>query len=156
MINTFFKVKENQYTVVVFIALLLALAYMVSTASAMPASAPNGQDFFSYTPVFGSMTIYKQTIPNGDPTGFQFTGDVSATLSDDQSIFVSKVSGTYTVTEILPDGWGLIDITCDDANSSGDITTQTATIIIDFDEDINCTFTNKKFVDTYLPMIIKK
>ncbi len=89
--------------------------------------------------------VVKQTLPDGDPQTFAFSGDLSGTIGDGQSITVNVLSpGTYTTTETVPTGWDLTIISCNDANSSGDIPSATATYNVAFDETITCTFTNTK------------
>ena len=76
----------------------------------------------------GTIIVEKQTELDGDPNNFEFTGDASGSISDDQQIIVTNLApGTYTSTEILPEGWTLISITLDDNNSSGDVNTKSAT-----------------------------
>ena len=90
----------------------------------------------------GSITVAKQTLPDGDPTTFGFTGAIATTLDDDQSSTVEVAPGAYQVTEGSTAGWDLTDITCDDANSSGDTGTGLATFNVEPGEDVSCTFTN--------------
>ena len=103
----------------------------------------------------GSVTIVKQANPE-DGTDFDFTtgggnslsnfsldDDNNATLSDTKT-FETVVPGTYTVTEAAIDGWKNAAIECDDGNSTGDITTRTANIIVGPNEHVTCTFTNVK------------
>lgn len=93
----------------------------------------------------GSITIEKQTLPDGDEADFTFAGDVSGTLSDDESATVSDLMpDSYTSTETVPAGWDLTDISCDDEGSGEDIGTGTATFDLDPGEDITCVFTNTK------------
>ena len=62
----------------------------------------------------GSITIIKETDPDGG-TGFQFTGDLGDfDLDDDESVtFSDLVPGEYDVIEIVPDGWELVDVSCE-------------------------------------------
>lgn len=91
----------------------------------------------------GSMTIVKQTLPDGDQTEFTFAGDVEAILSDGESATVGQLEPeTYSATELVPEGWDLTDISCDDDDSTGDIGTGTATFNVAAGEDVICTFTN--------------
>lgn len=91
----------------------------------------------------GSITVEKQTLPDGSLQTFNFTGDVAGSLTDGNSLTVLVDPGIYTSTEALPAGWDLTAIVCDDANSSGDIGTATATFIVEADEVVRCVFTNK-------------
>ena len=92
----------------------------------------------------GNIIIEKQTLPDGDQASFTFSGDVSGTLADGRTAEVEVVPETYYSTETVPVGWDLTDITCDDADSSGDIGTAKATFSVDPGETVKCTFTNVK------------
>ena len=98
----------------------------------------------------GTIIIEKVTIPV-DGEGFDFTTDIPGpgtfTLDDGEMITrLSIPAGTYEVTEdnpaISPGGFVLSDIVCDDMGSSTDVPTRTATIDLDPNETITCTFTN--------------
>jgi uncharacterized cupredoxin-like copper-binding protein len=93
----------------------------------------------------GTIIVEKQTDPDGDPQGFSFSGDTVGSISDGQQITASNlVPGTYTSTETVPSGWNLISIVCDDTNSSGNVSTKTATFQLDAGETVKCIFTNTK------------
>ena len=93
----------------------------------------------------GSITLIKQTIPDGDPQQFTFTGELAGTIGDGQAIGPKSVApGSYTATEAAQDGWDLTQISCDDTNSSGNLATRTATFNVAAGEDVTCTFTNTK------------
>jgi CHRD domain-containing protein/exosortase sorting signal-containing protein/prealbumin domain-containing protein len=95
----------------------------------------------------GTIIITKQTAPAGG-TNFGFTETITPggfTLDDGNTeTFAGVAPGTYTVTEIDPSGAGytLADVTCDDANSTGDTNTRTATIDVAAGETVRCTFRN--------------
>jgi uncharacterized repeat protein (TIGR01451 family) len=91
----------------------------------------------------GTIIIEKQTSPAGG-TGFVFTGDAAATLDDgEQKIVTNLEPGTYTSTEADPTpAYDLTSIICDDAGSSGNLGTRTATFDLDPGEVITCVFTN--------------
>jgi plastocyanin len=92
-----------------------------------------------------SIKVAKETLPDGDAASFDFTGDITATLSDGQmSDAVLVEPGTYTVTESALEGWDLTDISCSEAGSSGDLSTATATFNVAAGDDVTCTFTNTK------------
>ncbi len=60
---------------------------------------------------------------------------------------ISKPAGKYTVTETVPSGWDLTDITCTgDTDGKSKIKKNDGKVEIDLDkgENIVCTFTNKK------------
>ncbi len=93
-----------------------------------------------------TITIVASTDPAGG-TGFEFTDDIAApgafTLGDNGNMtFTDLEAGTYAATETVPDGWDLTAITCDDADSAGDLGTATATIHVDAGETVTCTFAN--------------
>jgi hypothetical protein len=91
----------------------------------------------------GTILVEKQTDPDGLAGDFTFTGTAAGTISDDGHIIVSDlVPGTYSSTESVPAGWQLTGITCDDANSTGDLATSTATFHLEAGETVKCTFTN--------------
>ena len=64
----------------------------------------------------------------------------------DMSAIIIVEPGSYIAEEIVPAGWILTNITCDDANSTVDIPGKTATFNIESGEDVKCTFENS--VDT--------
>jgi plastocyanin len=87
-----------------------------------------------------SITVEKQTVPDGATQLFDFTGDIVAQLGDGDTASVTVEPGVYSVTETVPDGWDLTGIVCDDEDSSG--SGSTATFNVDAGEDVTCTFTN--------------
>jgi len=95
----------------------------------------------------GTVIVEKQTLPDGSPQGFEFTGNVSGTTGDGGQIALSNLlPATYTSTETLVDGWTLTSIVCDDGESDtpsgGDVNTGTATFNLDAGETVTCMFTN--------------
>ena len=88
--------------------------------------------------------VMKETLPDGDPTVFDFDGpgDFDPQLSDGQMDMMFVDPGQYTVTETVPSGWDLTDISCSDGDSSG--AAGTATYNVDPGEQVTCTFTNTK------------
>ena len=91
----------------------------------------------------GSIAVAKETVPDGDPADFTFSGDIDAVLSDGETSTPVLVDpGTYSASESVPAGWDLTNITCDDGNSSG--SGATATFNVAAGEDVTCTFTNTK------------
>jgi hypothetical protein len=93
-------------------------------------------------PPKGRIEIKKETIPDGDPTRFTFTGAFNITIGDGQGAANNVDPGTYTVSESVPAGWTLTSIVCDDDDSFGSGTT--ATYIVDPGETVKCVFTNTK------------
>ena len=105
----------------------------------------------------GTITFEKYTI--GGTGTFYFSTNwgsqiIELTTSEDNNPAMSAtfnlVSGQYTVTVLGPDlDWELVSITCDDDHWPDDTPSdQTATIELDLDEDVTCTFTNEH-TDTY-------
>ena len=93
----------------------------------------------------GTIIVEKQTVPDQALGSFEFTDDAAGIISDGGQIIVGDLlPGTYTSTEIVPLGWDLTDITCSDANSTGDTGTATATFNLDPGEIVTCTFTNSR------------
>lgn len=101
------------------------------------------------TPGTGTIVIAKETFPAG-ATGFQFTDDITPgtfTLDDGQTrTFTNVTPGTYSVSEDdpseTPGGFTLADVSCNDADSSGNDATRTATINVSAGEVVTCTFKN--------------
>lgn len=93
----------------------------------------------------GTIIIAKSTTPAGG-TGFSFTETITAgnfTLDDgDTQTFASVAPGTYTVTENLPAGSSLTEVTCDDTDSSGDPFARAANVRLQAGEVVKCTFHN--------------
>ena len=95
----------------------------------------------------GEIIVEKQTLPDGDPQTFSFTG--SWDLDDDQNGDTFSLgdgqqeatglipSGAYSVAETVPAGWDLTSAVCSD---------QSAPSAIDLDpgETVTCVFTNTK------------
>ena len=102
-------------------------------------------------PTTGTIRIVKETIPPGG-TGFGFTDDVPGgpaafSLDDGQTQEFAAVGiGVYTVVEddpgTTPGGYTLSALDCDDADSTTDPFTRTATIDLDGGEVVTCTFGN--------------
>ncbi|MBK9090529.1 MAG: IPTL-CTERM sorting domain-containing protein [Holophagales bacterium] len=95
----------------------------------------------------GSVTIVKQTVPQ-DARGqtFAFAGGLGAfSLTGGQSSTIPNLGpGTYAVTEVLPPGWELTQITCvdPDGGSTFNLATSSASIDLDAGEHVTCTFLN--------------
>ncbi len=91
-----------------------------------------------------TITVKKVTDPAGAQQSFGFSGDITASLSDGQSANSSVAPGTYHVTEAATAGWDLTDISCDNANSSGNTATGVATFVVTAGQHVTCTYTNTK------------
>ena len=58
-------------------------------------------------------------------------------------VFSTLPTGSYTITEILPNGdWSLTDITCDSGSWSADLDSQSLAITLGLGDNVICTFTN--------------
>jgi hypothetical protein len=94
--------------------------------------------------------VDKVTEPPGSEQSFDFTLDgpggfhAAFSLTDEASPYTSihLQPGEYTVTESVPTGWDVTDIVPDDANSTGDTNTATATINLEAGETVTVAFTN--------------
>ncbi|HEX6641354.1 MAG TPA: CHRD domain-containing protein, partial [Thermoanaerobaculia bacterium] len=97
----------------------------------------------------GTIVVRKLTFPAGG-TGFTFTDTVtpgSFGLDDgDTRTFNNVTPGTYTIAEddpaTTPGGYTLADLSCDDADSTGDTTSRSATVRVTAGEVVTCTFRN--------------
>ena len=97
--------------------------------------------------IYGKVVIEKQTTPDGSTSSFEFNPSWSETnfsLSDGQQHDSGwLVPGQYSVSEIVPTGWELTGIVCDDINSGSSAAAgDTANINLDASETVTCTFTN--------------
>lgn len=98
----------------------------------------------------GAIVVKKATDPPGAAGSFTYTGDAAGTIGDGGSITVTDlVPGTYTSTEADPTpDFDLVSIVCDDAagptDSTGSVSTRTATFRLDPGETVTCTFTNRQ------------
>jgi len=86
--------------------------------------------------------VRKHTDPAQDPQLFSFIGDVTGDIADDGTLDLQVAPGQYTSTEAAATGWDLVDISCDDDNSSGN--GATATFNVETGESVTCTFSNSK------------
>ena len=103
----------------------------------------------------GTIRIYKDAYPNNDSQAFAFTGTTpigSFTLDDNTNPTYSNTRsyalpiGSYSITENAYPAWGtLTNLACTgDNNGSVNLASRTATINLDKDEIVTCTYTNKK------------
>lgn len=89
--------------------------------------------------------IEKQTVPAGAEQAFSFSSfHIDGTISDGESINLEVSPGRYTFTEEVPESWELTDITCSNASSTGNIESETATLIVEKGETVGCTFINSR------------
>ncbi len=94
---------------------------------------------------YGEIVVAVKTVPAGDLSPFEFTGDAAGTISSADTISVSVPVGAYTSTEADPTPFfDLASIECDDDNSSGNVGSRTATFNVEAGETVTCTFSNYK------------
>ncbi|HEX6101000.1 MAG TPA: CHRD domain-containing protein [Thermoanaerobaculia bacterium] len=102
-------------------------------------------------PTTGTIRIVKSTSPAGG-TGFTFTDDVpgsAGTFALDHGevqTFTDVVAGTYTIAESPTATHSLANVSCSDADSTGDPFARTATVRLQAGEVVTCTFTNLETV----------
>jgi len=141
-----------------------------SLQTGLPANQPLGTSFpivpvagasiactITNTPNRGQITIVKNAVPQ-DPQDFAFTtsgaGLSNFSLDDDgdpalpnSQTFPALVPGSYTVSESALAGWRLTALSCSgdtDGGTTVNLAAGTATIDLDANEHITCTFTNTK------------
>ncbi len=90
-----------------------------------------------------TFTIIKEAdVDDGTQFSFDVAGD-NVQLRTGESHTVSAVPGSYTVSENVPDGWELENISCSgDSGTTFNLPDARADIDLDEGEDITCTFTN--------------
>lgn len=94
-------------------------------------------------PGTGTIIVEKRTNPQGSSQTFSFTGDALGVLTDGEQIVVDNLAaGNYSATESVPAGWQVTDITCSDADSTGDLGAATADFALDAGETVTCVFLN--------------
>jgi len=101
---------------------------------------------------WGTIVIYKDVVSiHTETDDFDFTGDLGDFTLDDDGIgdnyaWFQKPPGTYDVTELVPAGWDLTDITIVDptTDSSSDLGTATASLDLSLNEAVTCHFENTK------------
>ena len=88
--------------------------------------------------------IVKKVMVGGTDT-FDFNGDPDGSISVDKGTIKKTVApGTYTSTEDTVTDWDLTSITCDDPDSTGDVSTREANFDVAAGQTVTCTFTNTK------------
>lgn len=111
----------------------------------------NSEDVIIPPPTSATLTIVKHTI--GDDGSFEFTVS-DGEWSSEENIETSGGYGTttvelevgyYDVTENVPEGWQLTDVSCDyDGESEGETITNGESIEVGSGDNVTCTFTNTK------------
>lgn len=103
---------------------------------------PTTQTDCVITNAVSTVTVTKQTLPDGSPQEFDFTiGGNPASLSDGESITYAFAPGTTVdISEVIPAGWmGDPDIECSSGAVGSGAAVQVTTVAA---EDVACTFTN--------------
>lgn len=91
----------------------------------------------------GRIVIRTEIDTDGVPSpAFDYTGDVSGSSVAGEALTVSVTPGTYSVTQGLEQDWLLDRISCDDVDSTGDVATRGASIVVESGETVTCTFTD--------------
>jgi hypothetical protein len=101
----------------------------------------------------GSITIEKETVPDGADGSFEFNQDIEGSdtfsLSDGGSeVFSDVLAGDYEVSETVPTGWNLTDISCSGGSvligtdADFDTSDTTVSITLAAGDDVVCTYTN--------------
>ena len=91
----------------------------------------------------GTIVVEKRTMSGNAPATFTFSGDASGEIGDGEQIAVADLPpGPYSVSESLLPGWELRSITCDDTNSTGELSGATASYDLDSGETVTCVFLN--------------
>ncbi|MEZ4519553.1 MAG: SdrD B-like domain-containing protein, partial [Chloroflexota bacterium] len=104
-----------------------------------------------------SLIVAKETQPVGATGPFMFTSAVvglNGGIGDGEQLSASVFPGSYTVTEAEPgDEFELTAVVCDDADSTGDLVTHSATFQADAGETVVCTFTNTQAPGTAIAFV---
>ncbi|MFK4836204.1 hypothetical protein ACI3KY_10790 [Microbacterium sp. ZW T2_14] len=106
---------------------------------------PDTQTDCVITNAISTVTVTKQTLPDGSPQEFSFDiGGNPATLADGQSAtFAFAPGSTVDISEVVPEGWlGEPDIACTDPGAVIDGPGASAEVTTIGGQDVSCTFTN--------------
>ncbi len=94
----------------------------------------------------GRIKVDKETDPSGNPQLFEFDPDwgLNFWLDDDDPLYDSGLllPGTYSVSEIVPDGWNLTTVTIVEDGIIN--STDENNLVLDRGETITVTFTNQQ------------
>jgi hypothetical protein len=99
-------------------------------------------------PTPASITVVKQTNPDGSAQKFEFDTNYGSNFSladGEQNDSGNLVPGTYSVAEVnIPAGWSLTSATCSDQSNPNSINLAAG-------EHVTCTFTNTQSATTTTP-----
>jgi hypothetical protein len=94
-----------------------------------------------------SITVVKKAL-GGDAT-FSFAGarpfqiTTSGGTGQDSTTYANLAAGTYAITEIVPPGYKLTDLTCSNGSATN-LGTATADVTVGSGENVSCTFTDAR------------
>ncbi|MDM7921900.1 MAG: hypothetical protein QUS14_06335, partial [Pyrinomonadaceae bacterium] len=153
--RTFINLEAGQYTVTetaqagwdltgLDCQILSDATYIVDAATrtaTINLATPTGSIICTFTNTKeGRIEVEKQTLPNGSTQSFNFDGDIDVNLTDGEFSGVNVDPGQYSVNEVVPTGWDLTSIVCNDGTSTtpstGDIGTSTATFNVEPGETV--------------------
>ena len=121
----------------------LSFASLGTTVEAFGLYLPDPESVPQANMRFDNYTFYG--VPTGDFTLDDANPDDNDGITS-QQVFVTP-AGAYDVTELVPQGWNLTDITCvEDGTENTTATDDTASIVLEGDETVTCTFTNSEIV----------
>lgn len=102
----------------------------------------------------GTLIVEKQTLPDGDPTSFEFTGSLAGNITDGQQLTVSgNFASALSSQEVVLADWNLVDIVCSGATdslveiggTSGFVPGDTSIVVLPAPgETVHCVFSNEK------------
>ncbi|MEZ5592479.1 MAG: right-handed parallel beta-helix repeat-containing protein [Gammaproteobacteria bacterium] len=107
--------------------------------------APGDCDIGAYELSADTLTIIKQTLPDGSATAFTFSGALAGAISDGEQLSAELSPGQYSVSETVPAGWDLIDISCDNDAVTTDLNMASIALTLNgTGSATTCTFTNRQ------------
>ena len=107
--------------------------------------APGDCDIGAYEWSADTLTIIKQTLPDGSATAFTFSGALAGAISDGEQLSAELLPGQYSVSETVPAGWDLIDISCDNDAVTTDLNMASIALTLNgTGSATTCTFTNSQ------------
>ena len=107
--------------------------------------APGDCDIGAYEWSADTLTIIKQTLPDGSATAFTFSGALEGAISDGEQLSAELLPGQYSVSETVPAGWDLIDISCDNDAVTTDLNMASIALTLNgTGSATTCTFTNSQ------------
>jgi hypothetical protein len=112
-----------------------------------------------------TLTVAKDATP-ADGTDFEFTSGITAfvlddAVPDDNDMVAGAITfsdlgpGVVDVTELVPPGWVLAGLTCDDptGGSVPDLVTATVSVDLAAGDEVTCTFVNREVSTVSIPTL---